>query len=69
MSSTLARRYKRQKERDFRKGKTDEYLTIPTKEDVQEYILEKKIQADKRLKDLGENDFDNVDEFFINPVT
>lgn len=69
MSSTLNRRYKRQKERDFRKGKTDEYLTIPTKEDVQEYILEKKIEADKRLKDLRENDFDNVDEFFINPVT
>ena len=69
MSSTAARRFKRQKERDIRKGKVEQYYKIPTKEDVEEYILEKKNEADNRLKDLGDNDFDNLDEFFINPVT
>jgi hypothetical protein len=46
MSSTLARRYKRQKERDLKKGKVEEYLTIPTKEDVEEYILNKKNESE-----------------------
>lgn len=69
MSSTLTRRYKRQKERDFRKGKIEEHLTIPTKEDVEEYILNKKKENEQILKNIGENNFDNLDEFFINPVT
>jgi hypothetical protein len=69
MSSTLNRRYKRQKERDFRKGKIEEYLTIPTEQDVEEYILNKKNQNEQLLKNLGGNDFDNIDDFFINPVT
>jgi hypothetical protein len=69
MSSTLNRRYKRQKERDFRKGKIEEYLKIPTEQDVEEYILNKKNQNEQLLKNLGGNDFDNIDDFFINPVT
>jgi hypothetical protein len=69
MSSTLARRYKRQKERDFKKGKVEEYLTIPTKEDVEEYILNKKNESELGLKNSIENNFDNLDEFFTNPVT
>ena len=69
MSSTLNRRYKRQKERDFRKGKIEEYLTIPTKQDVEEYILDKKKENEQILKNIGRDDFDNLDEFFINPVT
>jgi len=69
MSSTLARRYKRQKERDIRKGKIEEHLTIPTKQDVEEYILNKKKESELGLKNLGANDFDNIDEFFTNPVT
>ena len=68
MSSTLARRYKRQKERDLKKGKVEEYLTIPTKEDVEEYILNKKNESEPRLKNSIENNFDNLDEFFTNPV-
>ena len=69
MSSTLNRRYNRQKERDFRKGKIEEYLKIPTEQDVEEYILNKKNQNEQLLKNLGGNDFDNIDDFFINPVT
>jgi hypothetical protein len=69
MSSTLARRYKRQKERDLKKGKVEEYLTIPTKEDVEEYILNKKNESELGLKNSIENNFDNLDEFFTNPVT
>lgn len=42
MSSTSARRYKRQKERNKLKGKIEEQITIPTKQDVEEYILNKK---------------------------
>ena len=41
MSSTLNRRYKRQKERDIKKGKIEEHLRIPTEKDVQEYINNK----------------------------
>jgi len=69
MSSTLTRRYKRQKERDFRKGKIEEHLTIPTKEDVEEYILNKKKENEQIFKKIEGDDFDNLDEFFINPVT
>ena len=69
MSSTATRRYKRQKERDFRKGKIEEYLKIPTEQDVEEYILNKKNENEQLLKNLGGNDFDNIDDFFINPVT
>ena len=69
MSSTLNRRYKRQKERDIKKGKIEEHLRIPTKQDVEEYILNKKKENEQILKNLGGNDFDNIDDFFINPVT
>ena len=69
MSSTSARRYKRQKERNKLKGKIEEQITIPTKQDVEEYILNKKNQNEQLLKNLGGNDFDNIDDFFINPVT
>jgi hypothetical protein len=41
MSSTDARRYKRKMERDIKKGKIEEYLKIPTEQDVEEYIMEK----------------------------
>jgi len=41
MSSTDARRYKRQKERDLKKGKIEKYLTIPTEQDVEQYISNK----------------------------
>jgi hypothetical protein len=69
MSSTDARRYKRQKERNLKKGKVEEDVTIPTKQDVEEYILNKKKESEQKYKSLGGNDFDNVDDFFINPVT
>tara|TARA_R110000868_G_scaffold187018_2_gene429541 strand:+ start:293 stop:526 length:234 start_codon:yes stop_codon:yes gene_type:complete len=69
MSSTANRRFKRQKERDFKKGKIEEYLKIPTEQDVEEYILDKKKENEQLLKNLGGNDFDNIDDFFINPVT
>lgn len=41
MSSTDARRYKRKMERDIKKGKVEEYLTIPTEKDVEDYVLNK----------------------------
>jgi hypothetical protein len=41
MSSTDARRYKRKRERDIRKGKIEEYLTVPTEKDVEDYVLNK----------------------------
>jgi hypothetical protein len=41
MSSTDARRYKRKRERDIRKGKIEEYLKIPTEKDVEDYVLNK----------------------------
>jgi len=41
MSSTDARRYKRKRERDIKKGKVEEYLTIPTEQDVEDYVLNK----------------------------
>jgi len=44
MSSTDARRYKRKRERDLKKGKIEEYLTIPTEQDVQEYINKKSMK-------------------------
>lgn len=42
MSSTDARRYKRKMERNKTKGKIEEEIIIPTKQDVEEYILNKK---------------------------
>ena len=68
MSSTAARRFKRQKERDIRKGKVEQYYKIPTKEDVEEYILNKKNEKEQLLKNLGGNNFNNMDDFFINSI-
>ena len=71
MSSTATRRFKRKIDRDKKKGKLVTYtnpygereLNLPSEEDVQEYISNK-------TKELRMTDpFDNVDEFFINPIT
>jgi hypothetical protein len=71
MSSTATRRFKRKVERDKKKGKAMTYtnpygeteLNIPSREEVEEYISNK-------TKELRMTDpFDNLDEFFINPVT
>ena len=64
MSSTSMRRMKRKMEQDIRKGiyKKEPSLNIPTEEEVQEYISNK-------TKELRMTDpFDNMDEFFIQPV-
>jgi hypothetical protein len=58
------RRMKRKMEQDIRKGiyKKEPSLNIPTEEEVQEYISNK-------TKELRMTDpFDNMDEFFIQPV-
>jgi len=65
MSSTGTRRMKRKKEQDIKKGiyKPERELNIPTEQELEEYISNKS-------KELRMNDpFDNVDEFFINPIT
>ena len=65
MSSTSMRRMKRKMEQDIRKGiyKKEPSLNIPTEEEVQEYISNK-------TKELRMTDpFDNMDEFFIKPIT
>jgi hypothetical protein len=71
MSSTATRRFKRKIDRDKKKGKLVTYtnpygereLNLPSEEEVQEYISNK-------TKELRMTDpFDNLDEFFIKPVT
>jgi len=65
MSSTSARRFKRRMEQDKKKGiyKPERELNIPTEQELEEYISNK-------TKELRMTDpFDNVDEFFIKPVT
>ena len=71
MSSTATRRFKRKIDRDKKKGKAVTYtnpfaereLNIPSEEEVQEYISNK-------TKELRMTDpFDNMDEFFVKPVT
>jgi hypothetical protein len=41
MSSTDARRAKRKRERDIKKGLIEEMLVLPTEKDVEEYVLNK----------------------------
>jgi hypothetical protein len=64
MSSTSNRRFRRKIEQDKKKGiyKPEPSLNIPTLDEVQEYISNK--SKELRMTDP----FDNVDEFFINPV-
>ena len=65
MSSTFNRRMKRKKEQDKKKGiyVQERELNLPSIEEVQEYITNK--SKELRMTDP----FDNVDEFFINPIT
>ena len=65
MSSTAARRFKRRIEQDKKKGiyKPERELNIPTLDEVQEYISNK--SKELRMTDP----FDNMDEFFVKPVT
>jgi hypothetical protein len=65
MSSTDQRRWRRKMERDKKKGIyiPQRELNIPTEQEMEEYISNKS-------KELRINDsFDNMDEFFIKPVT
>ena len=65
MSSTSNRRFRRKIEQDKKKGiyKLEPSLNIPSEEEVQEYISNK-------TKELRMTDpFDNMDEFFIKPIT
>ena len=43
-------------------------IIIPTKQDVEEYILNKKNEKEQLLKNLGGNNFNNMDDFFINSI-
>ena len=65
MSSTFNRRYKRKKEKDKKNGVfvQERELNIPSPEEIQEYISNK--SKELRMTDP----FDNMDEFFVKPVT
>lgn len=65
MSSTFNRRMKRKKEQDIKKGiyKPEMELNIPTEQELNEYISNK--SKELRMTDH----FDNMDEFFVKPVT
>lgn len=65
MSSTFNRRMKRKKEQDKKNGVfvQERELNIPTPAELEEYILNK--TRELRMTDS----FDNMDEFFIKPVT
>jgi len=65
MSSTFNRRMKRKKEQDKKKGiyVQERELNIPTEQELEEYISNK--SKELRMTDP----FDNMDEFFVKPVT
>ena len=52
MSSTANRRFKRQKERDFRKGKIEEYLNGEVKNPILKKIIEEEIIFSKNLGNI-----------------
>ena len=65
MSSTFNRRMKRKKEQDKKNGVfvQERELNIPTEQELEQYITNK--TRELRLTDP----FDNMDEFFVKPVT
>ena len=62
MSSTDARRYKRKKERDIKKGKIEEYITLPTEQDVEDYVLNKskELRVIETINPVNLNLYDEV---------